>query len=69
MHFEPISDEVLLVNMHDEVALRKDFGDARLVFDDPGESVQRYVNVKTDFLVIKDFTSRPARGTQRCDTP
>ena len=40
-HFEPLSDEVLLVNMYDEVALRNDFDDVLLVFDNPGESVQR----------------------------
>ena len=38
-HYEPLSDEVLLVNMYDKVALRKDFDDVFLVFDDHGESV------------------------------
>ena len=60
-HFEPLSDEVLLVNMYDEVALRKDFDDIVLVFDDPGESVQRYINVKTGVLVIKDFNKTSKR--------
>ena len=47
--------------MYDEVALRKDFDDVRLVFDDPDESVQRYINVKTGVLVIKDFNKTSKR--------
>ena len=50
--FAPLSDEELLVNMYDEVALRKDFDDVRLVFDDPDESALRYINVTTGVLVI-----------------
>ena len=60
-HFAPLSDEVLLVNMYDEVALRKDFDDVRLVFDDPDESAQRWINVKTGVLVIKDFNTTSDR--------
>ena len=30
-HFEPLSDDMLLVNMYDEVELRKDFDDVGLI--------------------------------------
>jgi hypothetical protein len=54
-HFEPLSDEVILVNMYDEVALRRDFDDVLLVEGDPDESVTRWINLTTGLLTIKDF--------------
>ena len=60
-HFPPLSDEVILVKMYDEVALRKDFDDLLLVVGDPKESVPRWINLKTGELVIKDFNKTSKR--------
>ena len=54
-HFEPLSDEVILVNMYDEVALRKDFDAVVLIVGDPDPSVPRWINLATGELVIKDY--------------
>ena len=54
-HFSPTSEEVLLVNMYDEVALRRDFDDILLIVGDPDPSVRRWINIATGELVIKDF--------------
>jgi hypothetical protein len=54
-HFPPLSDEVLLVNMYDEVAMRRDFDEVFLVVGDPPETVSRWINLATGQLVIKDF--------------
>ena len=54
-YFPPLSDEVLLVNMYDEVAMRRDFDEVLLVVGEPPETVSRYINLATGQLVIKDF--------------
>jgi hypothetical protein len=54
-HFEPLSDEVILVNMYDEVALRKDFDDVLLVVGNPPETESRWIDLATGLLTIKDF--------------
>lgn len=60
-HFDPLSDEVLLINMYDEIALRKDFDDIKLVSQDPDETELRWINVRTGELVIKDFNKTNKR--------
>ena len=60
-HFAPLSDEVLLINMYDEIALRKDFDDIKLVSQDPDETEMRWINVRTGELVIKDFNKTNKR--------
>lgn len=60
-HFDPLSDEVLLVNMYDEIALRIDFDDILLVTQDPDETEKRWINVRTGELVIKDFNKTNKR--------
>ena len=60
-HFEPLSDEVILVNMYDEVALRKDFDDVLLVVGDPPQTETRWINLATGQLVIKDYNKTSKR--------
>ena len=63
-HFAPLSDEVLLINMYDEIALRKDFDDIKLVSQDPDETELRWINVRTGELVIKDFNKTNKRYSE-----
>ena len=54
-HFPALSKEVLLVNMYDEVALRRYFDDILLIVGDHDPSVLRWINLATCASVIKDF--------------
>ena len=54
-HYPPLSDEVLLMNLYDEVAMRRDFDEILLVVGNPPESENRYINLATGELVIKNF--------------
>ena len=54
-HFPPLSDEVLLVNMYDEVAMRRDFDEVFLVVGDPPETVSRWINLATGAVSHQRF--------------
>ena len=59
--YEPLSDEVLLVRMYKEVAMRRDFDDVLLVVGRPDPSVQRYIDTASGELVIKNFNTTAKR--------
>jgi len=59
--YEPLSDEVLLVRMYQEVAMRRDFDDILLIVGEPDASVQRYIDIASGELVIKNYNKTAKR--------